>query len=217
MSYPVRHYTPLVVGDRRGRLVVEGISFDAESRKTMVSCRCDCGCEMEFVATDVNAGKRRSCGCSRRPSGGHNKTHGLTKTPLHRIWTGMRERCYCQTSSHYPDYGARGIRICERWSGTNGFTNFLADMGPRPPKHQIERIDNNGNYEPSNCRWATVSEQARNRRSNVLVTFSGTTKTLREWCDQLEVKYALVWDRLTMGWPPERAFSQPSRRAKGNK
>jgi hypothetical protein len=96
--------------------------------------------------------------------GAHNKKHGLTDTIEHRAWARIRRRCNSPTYHNYPDYGGRGIKVCERW---DSFENFLADMGPKPtPKHTIERVNNDGNYEPSNCKWATQLEQNRNRRGN---------------------------------------------------
>lgn len=110
---------------------------------------------------------------------GDHTTHGMTKTPEWYVWTHMRSRCNVPTHPAYKDYGERGINVCERWST---FENFFADMGLRPsPKHTIERVDNDGNYEPENCKWATRQEQNTNARSNRYLTAFGRTQTLTQW------------------------------------
>lgn len=112
------------------------------------------------------------------------RTHGGRHLPEYGIWDGIKKRCYNKKARNYERYGGRGIRVCERW--LHSFTNFYADMGARPSQaHQIERNDNGGNYCPENCRWATRSEQARNRRSSVLITVNEQTLTLLDWCERL--------------------------------
>lgn len=125
----------------------------------------------------------------------------------------MINRCRNARSPYYHLYGGRGIKVCERWKGKNGFLNFLQDMGRRPsPKHSIDRIDNNGNYEPGNCRWATRIEQNRNRRDNRLVTFNGQTKCIAEWCDETGLPEKSVRARLwLLGWSVEDALTTPIR------
>jgi len=116
----------------------------------------------------------------------------------------MIARCHNPKSGKYSFYGARGISVCDRWR--NSFDDFVADMGPRPTGSTIEREHNAGNYEPENCRWATVKEQARNRRSNRIITFNGETLTLAEWCERYNLHQVTVGRRLNAGWPPEAAF-----------
>lgn len=136
------------------------------------------------------------------------QTHGKRHTPEYTNWAGMKDRCFRPASKAWGNYGGRGITVCERW--INSFENFLADMGPRPtPKHSIDRIDNDGDYEPSNCRWATSAEQGQNKRTNVPVTYQGQNKLLKEWCELLKLNCSRVKHRIRLGWTPAEAFRKP--------
>jgi hypothetical protein len=121
----------------------------------------------------------------------------------------MNQRCYKEYNTEYKNYGARGITVCDRWRGPSGYQNFLADMGRRPsPQHSIERKDNNGNYSPENCVWATALEQGANKRNNRLVTHQGETLHLSEWARRTGVKRRTLAARLDAGWPIEEALKQ---------
>src|SRR5690606_6584889 len=139
------------------------------------------------------------------------KRHGASwvngkATPEYNAWSSMKSRCENPTVASNKDYGGRGIRVCDRWR--DSFETFLADMGPRPsPQHSIDRIDNNGNYEPRNCRWATVLRQQRNKRSNHYVQFRGKTMTVTEAAEIAGANIVLVRSRIKRGWPIERAVS----------
>lgn len=144
-----------------------------------------------------------------RPASGIRKMkHGQSgdKTPEYVAWKAMRRRCYQPRSPHFEDYGGRGIAVCEHWKD---FLAFLADMGQRPsPRHSLDRFpDNNGNYEPGSCRWATSAEQGSNKRNNVMLSHQGLTMTLSEWARHLEMSQATLWDRLARGLPPERILT----------
>lgn len=130
--------------------------------------------------------------------------HGLADTPTHRSWMSMRQRCLNQNDRAYRNYGGRGITICSRWSV---FENFLADMGVKPDGMELERINVDGNYEPGNCRWATISEQARNTRRNRFIEFNGKRQTVAEWSRELGILEFTIYWRLNKGWSPERALS----------
>src|SRR5688572_1102970 len=132
--------------------------------------------------------------------------HGKTDHPLYSIWTGMKYRCQNPKARKYVIYGGRGIKVCERW---NDFANFLADMGERPAGMTIERIDNDGDYEPSNCRWATQKEQERNKSTNVKFLFQGKERCVAEIAELTGVPRYYIYARLRRGWPVERALTEP--------
>lgn len=137
-------------------------------------------------------------------------TNRRGKTPEYRAWSKIKERCFKPHHPSYTDYGGRGISMCARWRGS--FPAFLADVGPRPsPAHSIDRIDNDGHYEPGNCRWATRSQQVRNSRHARRLTFGGETRTICEWADRLGLKLNTITDRLRKGWQVEEALGRPVR------
>ena len=139
---------------------------------------------------------------------GHKLQDGAS--PEYVCWNAIRARCGNPKNPSYDRYGARGIVVCDRWQ--NDFLAFLSDMGPRPSfSHSVERIDNNGHYEPSNCKWATKTEQANNRRSSRLVDLDGETKTLAEWCRIKGIAPTTVCQREAYGWSIERALTEPLR------
>lgn len=127
-----------------------------------------------------------------------------------RIWKGLKDRCCNPSHSSYPDYGGRGVRLCERWQ--RGFIYFLQDMGDCPAEdRQIDRINSSGNYEPGNCRWVSPSENCNNRRNNRLLTYQGETLTATQWARRNGVNTKLIYDRLDRGWSTERILSEPAR------
>lgn len=142
--------------------------------------------------------------------GGHKK-HGLTTTIEYRHWGRMKERCYSVNHRSYPRYGGRGIKVCDRWLGPNGFSNFLADMGPKPsPEHTVDRIDSDKDYSPENCRWATVDEQNNNRGDyNVRLEVRGETRTVSEWAHHLGIAPTVLRQRLLRGWSAEEVVAVP--------
>lgn len=190
-------------GTRYGRWVVLG---EAKSRprgdrsvRRYLHVQCDCGALGEVKPEALTAGKSTQCNrCI-------NITHALSRTPEYRTWLRMRDRCGNPNAPRYKDYGGRGITVCERWAT---FENFIADMGQRPEGMSIDRIDNDGNYEPSNCRWATLIEQARNKRNNRHLTLNGRTQCVAEWAEELGIKKSTIYGRLGKGWSAERVLSK---------
>lgn len=128
--------------------------------------------------------------------------------PVYRVWIGMHQRCnnsHCETFRHY---GARGIKVCDRWNSVHA---FLEDMGhPPTPEHSIGRIDNDGPYEPNNCRWETIEQQNNNTRRSRYVTWNGRSQTIKSWAEELDMEPRRISERLRRGWPVERALTEPT-------
>lgn len=169
-------------------------------------CLCDCENTCHPLSCNLASGGTKSCGCLRRDMEPHNKTHGLShKSSEYKVWKNMIGRCHNPNCTYYYNYGGRGILVCERWR--NSFTDFLSDMGPKPsPGHSIERIDANGNYEPSNCCWATRLEQARNTRTNHFIEVNGERLTIQEWSRKTGIHQSTIVRRVQAGLSPEECI-----------
>lgn len=169
-------------------------------RPYFVLCRCVCGNTKEIYRYNVGT-HTRSCGCLHdEKTAALNKKHGATGTRTHNIWKRMIQRCTDSNADDYKYYGGRGITVCERWLGADGFANFLSDMGEAPPKLTIDRKENSKGYEPGNCRWASRAEQMRNTRSNRRITHNGETKCLIEWSRSTGLGINVIRSRLVAGW-----------------
>lgn len=204
----------LQVGQRIGRLTVAGRAEDGLRRgERRWDCICDCGAKKTIDQGHLLAKNgTRSCGClTIEAVKKANTTHGQLKTPEYRAWRNMLGRCENKAHNSYFRYGGRGISICDRWKD---FNKFVEDMGSRPsPKHSLDRIDNEGNYEPSNCRWATDSEQLRNTSSNLWIEWNGERRTAVEWAEKLGIKVRHIYDRIYSGWEVERVLFQKARKS----
>ena len=198
-----------------GRLTVLNHLPDS-SQRTKWLCRCDCGQQKAVAGQLLTAGKARSCGClSRELTAARNATHGHTRgyvvSKAYNTWQNIRRRCFDKTNKRFAEYGGRGITVCEHWLS---FENFLSDMGEPPsPKHSIDRVDNHGDYEPGNCRWAQSDVQMKNRRNARLLTFNGRTQNLCDWAAEIGIKSDTIAARLDLyGMSVEEALTKPLHR-----
>lgn len=197
-----------LINHRFGQLVVVAsagnIYKTPKSAIALWLCRCDCGTEITAEASKLKRGRLLSCGCLRKKHG-HNRRGKRTKT--YNAWAGMRSRCHNPKSPDYKDYGKRGIKVCDRW---NSYENFLADMGERPPGKSIERRDNDGDYDPSNCFWATPVEQANNKRNTGYIDFRGQKWSIGNLAREHGISEPVLFGRIfRYGWSVEDAVSKP--------
>ena len=200
-----------MVGKVFGRLTVLSSAGVVRGRGTWL-CRCDCGVEKTIMRQSLVVGATVSCGCYGKElrvlvNTKHGHSAGGGRTPEYTAWNSMMQRCGNPRAQSYAWYGGRGITICEAW---HDFSAFERDMGPRPAGHSIDRINNSGNYEPGNCRWATRKQQQRNMRSNKLLTFNGKTQPLAAWAEEAGLTNETIRNRLRMGWEISHALTVPS-------
>jgi hypothetical protein len=197
-----------LVGQRFGRLLVTEPAPKPHTRADRRwLCQCDCGKTKVVAHHQLLGGNCRSCGCLRSElSAARVIKHGLRKSPEYGIWNAMKNRCYNPHVKHHKDYGGRGIKVCDRWR--DSFEAFITDMGRRPgPEYTIERENNDGDYEPGNCKWATRFEQQRNTRKNVILNFNEQSKTVAEWAETLNIRSGTIRERLRRGWTVEQTLS----------
>lgn len=184
-----------------------------QGQKVMWKCKCDCGNIAYVSASNLTCNRTKSCGCLKdekliQRSTTHNQRH----TKLYEVWKSIKQRCFNPNNISYKNYGARGITICDdwknnfqsffNWSMQNGYTTNLS----------IDRIDNNGNYCPENCRWTDRHTQSNNTRSNRYITYNNQTKTLADWVKTTNLSYGCVFSRIQKGWSIDKALNTPSRK-----
>lgn len=202
--------TDLVLGAVIGRWTVAGPECRVR-KMPMVPCRCSCGTQRLVGVYGLLKGQSLSCGCYQRDrvsqlltTHGHSSRRG--PSPEYRAWAGMVGRCYRPSQSCYERYGGRGIRVCDRWR--DSFAAFLEDMGPRPTAlHTLDRTDNDGDYAPGNCRWATREEQGANTRRTIRITWRGKTQTLVEWARETGLPYLYLYHRRALGLVGDELFT----------
>jgi len=202
--------TKFADGEIYGQLLVVRFSH-LKGKAPVYECLCDCGNTCNKRIWEMRNGKVSSCGCAKRKL----KTHGQTRgeySRIYRIWRGMKSRCYNENNKNYFRYGGRGVIVFDswvnnysefqRWSLENGYKDNLT----------IDRVDNNGNYEPSNCRWTTMVVQARNRRNSMVVIYNGESVNLMEISEKVGIRVSVIRSRLNYEWSIEKSIETPLRR-----
>ena len=196
------------IGNKYGYWSVKDIKHKNNSGhyRLYFTCICECGKEKEVRADTVLNGTSTNCGCKKN----YKKIHGLTKTRLYNIWGDMKQRCLNAKSKEYHRYGGRGIKICSEW--VNCFENFYnwSFKNGYSDELTIDRINNDGNYEPNNCRWVTTKEQKRNWSRNIFITYKGETKCVQDWCEKFGLHNNVVCNRYRKGFPLDMVFSKKS-------
>lgn len=203
-------------GNVYGKLTVIGYAGNSlkSNKGAYWLCRCECGAEPVVAGVTLRLGRSRSCstGCGNRTHG-HTTKDATRRSSEYTCWQEMRFRCHKHNHPAFANYGGRGITVCARW--LESFTNFFDDMGAKPTQeHSIGRIDNNGNYEPNNCRWETAEQQSNNKRTSRYLTHDGLTLTVANWARRLGIHRNLLFTRLRSGWSVEKALTTPTRQHK---
>lgn len=209
-AVPTRKTFINVLGQTFGRLTVtKFLGRYANHNGIIWECQCACGTVCRVPTSSLTVGGQKSCGCWRKESFIKRfTTHGMTGSTEYNAWLSMWARCTNPKLSEWHRYGGRGITVCERWKD---FASFLEDMGLKPsPKHSLDRWPNrDGNYEPSNCRWATQQQQMRNYKFNNRIAFNGETLCVCEWAERTGIKASTILRRLDRGWTVEQALTTP--------
>ena len=207
-----------ITGSKFGRLTAIKYVGKNKNNYALWECKCDCGNTIVVTGHNLRNGNTKSCGCYnidriKERNRVLKRTHGETNTKLFHVWTGIKTRCNNKNAIGYHLYGGRGIEVCEEWSSSfEAFRDWAFANGYRE-ELQIDRIDNNGNYEPDNCRWVTSKENNRNRRSNTLVTYKGETHCIADWADIIGMRYSILQNRLSNPhFTLEQAFERPVRK-----
>lgn len=196
-----------LISKRFGMCVVTSVGATS-NHGPYVTVLCDCGNIKDIRLDHLESGATKSCGCYHHQLAREaHTTHGGYFTPEYRVWAEMLSRCNNPRNKAYHKYGGRGIHVCVEW---HKFENFIADMGNRTSKdYSIDRINNDGNYEPANCRWATRMEQGNNTRANRILIFDGKSLTITEWSRIIGIQGATIFSRLRLGWTINKALTTP--------
>lgn len=202
----------ILVGQKYGRLTVLERAPNAvtgKSVKSMWLCQCDCGTTKIVQGSEMMRKGRpvQSCGCyGREQASLRTITHGKSTTPIYAVWRGILARCLRPDHYAYPDYGGRGITVCDKWKS---FEGFYEDVGDPPfPRACLDRVDNDGPYSKENTRWATYKQQANNTRQNIRCTIFGREQTLAEWADEYGINRTTIYYRWNAGWRGEALLAK---------
>lgn len=197
------------IGKRINKLTVTSVEYASENDKHAVFvCLCDCGNIRKVLPKDFRKGKIKSCGACI----GRNNTGAYARNPeIYKVWSGIMSRCHNTKDQNYYRYGGRGIRVCESWEKYENFERWVLENGGLKDGYSVDRIDNNGDYSPDNCRFATMRQQSRNRRSNTIIEYAGKSMCLIEWSEYLNMDYKALVSRNKRGWDAERMFTTPIR------
>ena len=197
-----------ITGQRFERLVVEGPSHQQEGGTWHWKCICDCGNTLTVNGTCLRNGNTKSCGCLMKELMSKRfRKNGVSRTRIGNIHHGIMRRCYNPKDKDYPHYGGRGIEVCIDWHDIVTFYKWAEEH--YTAGLTIERINNDGNYCPENCKWIPREEQAKNRSNNHPITFNGETKLVKDWADLLEMKPYIIYNRLRKNWTIEEALTTP--------
>lgn len=202
-----------LTGQQFGRLTVLSRAEDYVSPKghklVQWLCECECGNKTTVLTSCLRGGRSQSCGCiNREISRKRLLTHGDSNTRLYSIWASMRERCRNSSDKNYHHYGGRGISVCNEWDSYIIFKEWALNNGYHEDL-TLDRIDVNGNYEPTNCRWVTMNIQANNKRNNHYITYNNKTQSMMDWSNEIGINYSTLRKRIRDGWSPEKALSNP--------
>lgn len=200
-------------GDKYGRLtIVSEVEKINKKGHRRFLCRCECGNMRTVDMAGLRQGTTKSCGClAREQTVARFKTHGMFGTPLYRVWAAMKARCYNPDVSSFSHYGGRGIKVCDEWAEFESFYRWAINNGYKRGL-SIDRIDNEGDYRPSNCRWVSPRVQANNTRRNRMLTHNGKTMSIADWGRATGLNQTMIAKRLKRGWSVERALTTPSLR-----
>lgn len=199
-------------GQKIGRLLVLEMAENTKDNKARWLCKCDCG-KLVVIPRASFTKNVKSCGCYVSDlAREQHTTHGMKGTRIYRIWTGMKDRCLNSKSKYWERYGGRGIKVYEEWKKFENFYSWAMENGYSEDL-TLDRIDNDGNYEPNNCRWATYQEQENNRSNNKIIEYNGETMTVSQLANKYGIKPKILHSRLYKGWDIDRALTQKIRRA----
>ena len=193
-----------LTGQKFGKLTVIERAENDNRGNVQWLCQCECGNIVKVRSTNLITGNTKSCGCLK----GYSGVHYLAHHRIYKIWTNMKSRCYNKNTINYNRYGGRGIIVCEEWKNFEPFRDWAVKNGYQDDL-TIDRINPDGNYEPLNCRWATVKNQCRNTRANKFITYKGKTRCVAEWAEILGIDSKLIYDRLRKNWTIEEVFKTP--------